>query len=79
MVVKFSIRLEDPQFDESEHARRVARHVGTRHVEQSFSESDLLNILSSKGTLESKCRQLIAAARSEGGPDNITAVLLKTS
>jgi serine/threonine protein phosphatase PrpC len=42
-------------------------------------ESDLLSILSSKGTLESKCRQLIAAARSEGGPDNITVVLLKTT
>jgi serine/threonine protein phosphatase PrpC len=40
-------------------------------------ESDLLKILSSNGSLEEKCSDLIAAARAEGGPDNITAVLLK--
>ena len=34
--------------------------------------------LSGNGTLESKCRRLIAAARDEGGPDNITAILLRT-
>jgi PPM family protein phosphatase len=33
--------------------------------------------LAGNGTLESKCQRLIAAARSAGGPDNITAVLLQ--
>jgi serine/threonine protein phosphatase PrpC len=42
-------------------------------------ESDLLDILSSNGSLEEKCNQLIAAARAQGGPDNITAVLLKAA
>jgi protein phosphatase len=41
-------------------------------------EGDLQRILSSNGTLESKCQALIAAAREHGGPDNITVVLLKT-
>ena len=29
--------------------------------------------------LEAKCKELIAAARAHGGPDNITAVILRTS
>jgi serine/threonine protein phosphatase PrpC len=33
--------------------------------------------LSGNGTLEAKCRRLIDAAKAAGGPDNITAVLLK--
>jgi PPM family protein phosphatase len=33
--------------------------------------------LSSNGSLEAKCRRLIDAAKAAGGPDNITAVLLK--
>jgi PPM family protein phosphatase len=40
-------------------------------------EDDLQRVLSSNGTLESKCQSLIAAARDHGGPDNITVVLLK--
>jgi len=39
-------------------------------------EDELLRILDTKDSLESKCGQLIAAARAHGGPDNITAVLL---
>jgi serine/threonine protein phosphatase PrpC len=42
-------------------------------------EADLLSALSSKESIEEKCKQLIAAARAQGGPDNITAVLLKAS
>jgi protein phosphatase len=42
-------------------------------------EDDLKAILAEEGPLENKCRNLIAAARSRGGPDNITAILLKTS
>ncbi len=41
----FSIGFDDPQFDESDYARIVARHLGTKHVEQQFSESSLLDTL----------------------------------
>jgi len=43
------------------------------------TEEDIANALGSAGSIEAKCQQLIAAARSRGGPDNITAVLLKAS
>jgi protein phosphatase len=42
-------------------------------------EQQLVAALGSEGPLDSKCRQLIAAAVGEGAPDNITAVLLKAS
>ncbi len=42
-------------------------------------EDEVANILHSKDSLESKCEQLIAAARAHGGPDNVTAVLLQAS
>lgn len=38
----FTIRLDDPQFDESEFARRVAKHIGSKHIEETFSEARLL-------------------------------------
>jgi serine/threonine protein phosphatase PrpC len=41
-------------------------------------EPELARTLGSKATLEVKCQELIAAAREHGGPDNITAVILKT-
>jgi protein phosphatase len=40
-------------------------------------EEDLKHALGSSASLEAKCEELIAAARDRGGPDNITAVLLK--
>jgi protein phosphatase len=42
-------------------------------------ENELREILASDAPLEAKCQDLIAAARKRGGPDNITAVLLKAS
>jgi protein phosphatase len=42
-------------------------------------EEEVAAILKSDDSLESKCEQLITAAREHGGPDNVTAVLLKTS
>jgi len=41
-------------------------------------EAELSQTLSSSNPLEAKCQELIAAARERGGPDNITAVILKT-
>jgi PPM family protein phosphatase len=42
-------------------------------------ELELAQTLGSAATLEAKCRELIAAARERGGPDNITAIILKTA
>lgn len=36
-IETFSIAFDDPSFDESAHARRVARHLGTRHHEERLS------------------------------------------
>jgi protein phosphatase len=41
-------------------------------------EEDIASILRSNDSLQLKCEQLIAAARAHGGPDNVTAVLLKS-
>jgi serine/threonine protein phosphatase PrpC len=41
------------------------------------TEEQIEKTLASPDSLEAKCRQLIASARAQGGPDNITAVLLK--
>jgi protein phosphatase len=40
-------------------------------------EENLAATMADGGTLEEKCRSMIAAAKDNGGPDNITAVLLK--
>lgn len=41
------------------------------------SEAELERILGSSKTLEQKCKAMIEAARAQGGPDNITVVLVK--
>jgi asparagine synthase (glutamine-hydrolysing) len=41
----FSIGFEDKSFDESDHARLVARHLGTRHHEEVLSPRGLLDLL----------------------------------
>lgn len=41
----FSIGFDDPSFDESGHARAVARHLGTDHHEQIFSAEMVLDLL----------------------------------
>lgn len=46
-LMSFSIGFADARFDESVFARRVAAHVGTRHIEQAFNESQLLDTLDS--------------------------------
>ena len=44
-----------------------------------LSEEELAAALSSKSSVEAKSKELIALARSHGGPDNITAVLLRAA
>jgi asparagine synthase (glutamine-hydrolysing) len=41
----FTIRFEDPQFDESIYARKAAIHIGSEHVEEKFSEASLIDEL----------------------------------
>jgi asparagine synthase (glutamine-hydrolysing) len=41
----FSIGFEDPSFDESAHARAVARHLGTDHHEEILSPSRLIDLV----------------------------------
>jgi asparagine synthase (glutamine-hydrolysing) len=41
----FSIGFEDKSFDESSHARAVARHLGTRHHERTFDPQACLTAL----------------------------------
>jgi serine/threonine protein phosphatase PrpC len=41
-------------------------------------EGVIAEALAGNGSLESKCRKLIEAAKAAGGPDNITTVLLRT-
>jgi asparagine synthase (glutamine-hydrolysing) len=41
----FSIGFDEPSYDESEHARAVARHVGAEHHERTFTVDTLLDLL----------------------------------
>jgi asparagine synthase (glutamine-hydrolysing) len=41
----FSIGFDDPSFDESGHARAVAKHLGTDHHERTFSADDVMRLL----------------------------------
>ncbi len=44
-----------------------------------LTDDELRKALASAGSLESKSKELIALARKHGGPDNITAVLLRAA
>ncbi len=44
-VRTFSIGFEEPSFDESGHARAVARHLGTDHYERTFSVKTACDLL----------------------------------
>ena len=41
----FSIGFDDPSFDESAHARAVAKHLGTDHREKIFSAQTVMDLL----------------------------------
>ena len=47
----YSIGFEDPRFDESVHARRVAAHLGTHHTEFTVTEKDALDLVPSVSAL----------------------------
>ena len=44
-IATFSIGFTDPSFDESAHARTVARHLGTRHHEERLDARRMLDLL----------------------------------
>ncbi len=46
-VQTFSVGFEDPSFDESVHARAVARHLGTTHIEERLSATAMLDLVPS--------------------------------
>ncbi|MEK7216770.1 MAG: asparagine synthase (glutamine-hydrolyzing), partial [Chloroflexota bacterium] len=44
-VQSFSIAFDDPSFDESQHARLVAEHLGTEHNEQTLSQAMMRDLV----------------------------------
>jgi asparagine synthase (glutamine-hydrolysing) len=44
-VRTFTIGFDDPRYDESPHARAVARHLGTRHTEKIVTAGDMLGVM----------------------------------
>lgn len=44
-ISTFSIGFSDPSYDESAHARKVARHLGTRHHEEIVEAKTMLDVL----------------------------------
>jgi asparagine synthase (glutamine-hydrolysing) len=47
----FSVRFTDPSYDESAHARRVAQHLGTEHLEDELSLEEGVRIAQNLGTI----------------------------
>src|SRR2546426_852304 len=50
-VKTFTIGFDDPEFDESPHAERVARHLGTEHTTRILEMSEAMRILQKWGDL----------------------------
>lgn len=46
-VHTFTVRFDTPGFDESDHARRISEHLGTRHEEFLLSERDVMESIPS--------------------------------
>jgi len=45
-VRTFTIGFDDPRYDESQWAKKVAQHLGTSHTEQIVTANDMLGVLS---------------------------------
>src|SRR6185503_2704525 len=50
-VRTFTIGFDDPRYDESGHARKVAGHLGTRHTDQVVTAHDMAEVLTGWGDL----------------------------
>jgi asparagine synthase (glutamine-hydrolysing) len=50
-IQTFSVRFTDPSFDESKHAREVAAHLGTTHVEGELSIAEAAKIVETLGDI----------------------------
>ncbi|NJO20954.1 MAG: asparagine synthase (glutamine-hydrolyzing), partial [Spirulinaceae cyanobacterium RM2_2_10] len=50
-VKSFAVRFEDPSFDESRYAHRVAQHLGTEHYELTLTPQLALNLIPKLGTI----------------------------
>lgn len=44
-IQSFAIGFDDPSFDESHHARQVARHLGTKHHELTLTAKEMLDLI----------------------------------
>lgn len=44
-IKTFTIGFEDPKFNEGEHAKNVAKHLGTEHYEYTCTHKDVLDIV----------------------------------
>ena len=44
-VKTFTIRFENPDFNEADHARAVANHLGTEHYEETCSTKEMIDIV----------------------------------
>jgi asparagine synthase (glutamine-hydrolysing) len=49
-IKTFSIGFEEDSFDESKHARRVARHIGSEHYEEKLSVEKAADLISEIGS-----------------------------
>jgi asparagine synthase (glutamine-hydrolysing) len=50
-VRTFTIGFDDPRFNEAEHAKAIAQHLGTRHTELYLGETDMLDAVAELGKL----------------------------
>lgn len=50
-VRTFSIGFDEPGYNEAEHAKAVARHLGTRHTELYVSSTDALQVVDKLGAM----------------------------
>ena len=44
-VRTFTIRFDNPEYNEADHAAAVARHLGTEHHEQTCSDGEMLSVI----------------------------------
>lgn len=50
-VTTLTLGFEDPRFNEADHARAVAKHLGTRHIEEIVTSDDARNVVTRLGRM----------------------------